>query len=174
MGTSCQKGWVWLRGKKWYGYFRRAELDPATDQQRPAVAQVILRPKTEMSKFQARAKLEEEIAAQGKQPLNGDKSMINGAVTFRWFVLHRYLPLKEADWRHETAKVKKHIIQTDLVSEFGDVRLETFDKFTLQTHLKSWPRRGRGTESCKFGHTSKPSSRKRSTRTFYRKIRRAR
>ncbi|WP_263383045.1 site-specific integrase [Granulicella arctica] len=71
----------------------------------------------------------------GKQPLNGDKSMVNGAVTFGWFVLHRYLPLKEADWRDETAKVKKHLIQADLVDEFGDVRLENFDKFTLQTHL---------------------------------------
>jgi integrase len=88
-----------------------------------------------MSKSQAREKLEGEIAKLGKQPLNGDKSMVNGAVTFGWFVLHRYLPLKEADWRDETAKVKKHLIQADLVDEFGDVRLENFDKFTLQTHL---------------------------------------
>ena len=89
MGSSYQKGWVRLRGKKWYGYFRRTELDPATDQPKPAVAQVILGLKTEMSKSQAREKLESEIARLGKQP-NGDKSMINGAVTFGWFVNHRY------------------------------------------------------------------------------------
>ncbi len=29
MGTSHQKGWVMVRGKKWYGYFRRTVLDPA-------------------------------------------------------------------------------------------------------------------------------------------------
>lgn len=135
MGTSYQKGWVRLRGKKWYGYFRRMEIDPSTSEPKPAAAQVILGFKSEMSKSQAREKLEGEIAKLGKQPLNGDKSMVNGAVTFGWFVLHRYLPLKEADWRDETAKVKKHIIQADLVDEFGDVRLENFDKFTLQTHL---------------------------------------
>ena len=135
MGTSYQKGWVRLRGKKWYGYFRRMEIDPSTSESKPAVAQVILGFKSEMSKSQAREKLEGEIAKLGKQPLNGDKSMVNGAVTFGWFVLHRYLPLKEADWRDETAKVKKHLIQADLVDEFGDVRLENFDKFTLQTHL---------------------------------------
>ena len=135
MGTSYQKGWVRLRGKKWYGYFRRIEIDPSTSEPKPAAAQVILGFKSEMSKSQAREKLEGEIAKLGKQPLNGDKSMVNGAVTFGWFVLHRYLPLKEADWRDETAKVKKHIIQADLVDEFGDVRLENFDKFTLQTHL---------------------------------------
>jgi integrase len=135
MGTSYQKGWVRLRGKKWYGYFRRAELDSATDQPKPAVAQVILGLKSGMSKSQAREKLEGEIARLGKQPLNGDKSMINGAVTFGWFVTHRYLPLKEADWREETAKVKKFLIQADLVDVFGDARLENIDKFTLQTHL---------------------------------------
>ena len=135
MGTSYQKGWVRLRGKKWYGYFRRTEIDPSTNEPKPAVAQVILGFKSEMSKTQAREKLEGEVAKLGKQPLNGDKSMVNGAVTFGWFVLHRYLPLKEADWRDETAKVKKHIIQADLVDEFADVRLENFDKFTLQTHL---------------------------------------
>jgi integrase len=135
MGGSYQKGWVRLRGKKWYGYFRRTELDPATDQPKPAVAQVILGWKSEMSKSQAREKLEGEITRLGKQPLNGDRSMINGAVTLGWFVTHRYLPLKEADWRAETAKVKKHLIQADLVDEVGEVRLENIDKFALQIHL---------------------------------------
>jgi integrase len=135
MGSSYQKGWVRLRGKKWYGYFRRTELDPTTDQPKPAVAQVILGFKSEMSKSQARQKLESEIAKLGKLPLNSDKSMVNGGVTFGWFVRNRYLPLKEADWREDTASVKKHIIQTDLVDDFEDVRLENFDKFILQTHL---------------------------------------
>ena len=134
MGSSYQKGWVRQRGKKWYGYFRRTVLDPETNQPKPVVAQVILGLKTEMSKFQAREKLEHEIARLGGQS-TGDKSMINGAVTFGWFVHHRYLPLKEADWREETAKVKKYLIRADLVDAFGDVRLENIDKFTLQTHL---------------------------------------
>ena len=56
-------------------------------------------------------------------------------MTFGWFVRNRYLPLKEADWREETAKVKKYLIQADLVDEFEAIRLENFDKFTLQTHL---------------------------------------
>ena len=135
MGTSYQKGWVRLRGKKWYGYFRRTEIDPSTNEPQPAVAQVILGFKSEMSKSQARQKLESEIAKLGKQPLNGDKSMINGAVTLRWFVQNRFLPLKETEWREETAKVKKHLIETDILEDLGEVRLENFDKFILQTHL---------------------------------------
>src|ERR1700677_1472776 len=135
MGTSYQKGWVRLRGKKWYGYFRRTEIDPSTSEPKPAVAQVILGFKSEMSKSQAREKLEGEVAKLGKQPLNGDKSMVTQPVTCVLFVLHRYLPLKEADCLAETAKVKKHIIQAGLVDEFGNVRLETPAKFTLHTSL---------------------------------------
>ncbi len=46
-----------------------------------------------------------------------------------------YLPLKEGDWREETAKIKKYLIQADLIDVFGDYRLENFDKVILQTHL---------------------------------------
>ena len=134
MGVSHQKGWVRLRGKKWYGYFRRTELDPANSQSKLNVAQVILGTKPEMSKYEAREKLEREIVRLGGQS-TGDQSVVNGAVTFEWFVNNRYLPLKETDWREETAKVKKHLIQADLVDTFADARLENIDKFSLQTHL---------------------------------------
>jgi len=134
MGISHQRGWVRLRGKKWYGYFRRTELAPESSQSKLNVVQVILGLKPEMSKFEAREKLEREIVRLGGQS-TGDQSVVNGAVTFEWFVNNRYLPLKEADWREETAKVKKHLIQADLVDTFGDARLENIDKFSLQTHL---------------------------------------
>lgn len=134
MGISHQKGWVRLRGKKWYGYFRRTELDPANSQSKLNVAQVILGTKPEMSKYEAREKLEREIVRLGGQS-TGDQSVVNGAVTFEWFVNNRYLPLKEMDWREETAKVKKYLIQADLIDTFGDARLENIDKFSLQTHL---------------------------------------
>jgi integrase len=134
MGISHQRGWVRLRGKKWYGYFRRTELDPESSQSKLNVAQVILGLKSELTKFEAREKLEREIVRLGGQS-TGDQSVVNGAVTFEWFVNNRYLPLKETDWREETAKVKKHLIQADLVDTFADARLENIDKFSLQTHL---------------------------------------
>lgn len=134
MGTSYQKGWVSLRGKKWYGYFRRTILDPETNQPKTISSPVALGFKTEMSKSQAREKLATEITRLSGQ-ITEDGSVKNGTVTFGWFVRNRYLPLKESDWREETAKVKKYLIQTDLVDAFEDVRLENFDKFTLQNHL---------------------------------------
>jgi integrase len=134
MGTSHQKGWVMVRGKKWYGYFRRTVLDPAANEPKPIITPVVLGLKSEMTKFEAREKLEREIAR-----LTGHTTeegvVRNGSITLGWFVHNRYLPLKEADWKEETAKIKKHLIEADLLAEFGEIRLERFDKLVLQAHL---------------------------------------
>ncbi len=134
MGTSYQRGWVSLRGKKWYGYFRRTILDPQTLHPKTISSPVLLGLKGEMTKPQAREKLATEITRLSGQ-VTEDGSVKNGTVTFGWFVRNRYLPLKEADWREETAKIKKYLIQADLVDEFKDIRMENFEKFTLQNHL---------------------------------------
>jgi integrase len=134
MGKSYQKGWVSIRGKKWYGYFRRTALDAETNEPKTVSIPVALGLKSEMTKTQARQKLESEIVRLTGQTIE-DGTVKNGTVTFGWFVRNRYLPLKEADWREETAKIKKYLIQADLVDEFEAIRLENFDKFTLQNHL---------------------------------------
>src|SRR5258708_25923343 len=61
--------------------------------------------------------------------------MNDGSVSFGWFVRNRFLPLKEANWKEETSKVKKLLIQRDLIDPFDKIPLENFDKFTLQVHL---------------------------------------
>ncbi len=134
MGKSHQKGWVSVRGKKWYGYFRRTVIDPSTHQPKTVSTPVALGLKSEMTKYEAREKLELEIRRLTGQ-IAEDGVVKNGSVTFEWFVRNRYLPLKEADWKEETAKTKKYLIQADLVDAFKDVRLENIDKLALQTHL---------------------------------------
>jgi len=61
--------------------------------------------------------------------------MNDSSVTFAWFVNNRFIPLKEAVWKNETAKIKKILIQRDLTDVLGDVPLVNFDKFSLQLHL---------------------------------------
>jgi integrase len=56
-------------------------------------------------------------------------------VTFEWFVRNRYFPLRQGDWRPETAKEKMAQIELDLIARFGDHPLDTFDRFMLQTHV---------------------------------------
>jgi integrase len=134
MGKSHQKGWVVARGKKWYGYFRRDVIDPVTSEPKSTVVPVVLGFKTQLTKFEARESLEREIAKRnGHTP--GGRALSNSSVTFGWFVRNRFLPLKEASWKEETAKVKTLLIQQDLIDEFEDVPMENFDKFTLQIHL---------------------------------------
>jgi integrase len=134
MGTSYQKGWVEVRGKKWYGFYRRTVLDPKTNAPKTGRTTVILGLRSELTKTQAREKLATTIT-QREGHVSEDGSVKNGSATFGWFVRNRYLPLKEADWREETAKVKKLIITADLVIPFEGVPLENFDKYILQSHL---------------------------------------
>ena len=134
MGKSHQRGWVVLRGKKWYGYYRRAVLDPTKNEHRVETVPVILGQKSQLTKFQARERLEHEIAKQnGQNP--GGRVMNDGGVTFGWFVRNRFLVLKVANWKPETAKVKKMLIQKDLIDSFDHIPLENFDRFTLQVYL---------------------------------------
>jgi integrase len=134
MGKSHQKGWVSVRGKKWYGYFRRTVIDPKTNELKAVSTPVALGLKSEMTKYEARERLEVEIKRLTGQ-ISETGVVRNGSVTFGWFVRNHYLPLKEADWKDETAKVKKYLIQADLIDAFDNVRLENLDKLTLQSHL---------------------------------------
>ena len=134
MGKSYQRGWIVLRGRKWYGYFRREVIDPETNEAKATVVPVVLGAKSELSKFEAREALEREIAkVTGTAP--SERSAVTASTTFGWFVRNRFLPLKEADWRKETAKVKRYLIEADLIEKFDEDRLEDIDKFALQTHL---------------------------------------
>ena len=134
MGKSHQRGWVVLRGRKWYGYYRRTVLDPITNEQKVDIIPIVLGPKSELTKFQARERLEQEVTKQTGMN-SGSRVMNDGSVTFGWFVRNRFFPLKEANWKPETAKVKKLIIQKDLVETFDGIPLENFDRFALQLHL---------------------------------------
>ena len=87
-----------------------------------------------MSKSQAREKLDAEIAKQAGRGAAPNK---DSRVTFGWFVRKRWYPLKEADWKSETARDKKCIIQKDLLDPFESIPLEEFDKFQLQVHLNN-------------------------------------
>src|SRR5208337_2901713 len=134
MGKSHQRGWVVARGKKWYGYYRRTVLDPVTNAPVTDVVTIVLGLKARLTKSEAREELQKEVIKQTGQNLGG-RVLNDSSVTFGWFARSRYLPLREANWKPETAKVKKIQIQRDLVEKFESVPLDSFDKFMLQTHI---------------------------------------
>jgi len=136
MGVSHQAGWVVLRGKKWYGYYRRRVLDPETEEERVDTECVRLGPKSQMTKFEARDALRAEITKQTGRVPDG-KIQKDSSVSFGWFVRNRYLPLREGDWRPETAKIKKIQIEQDLLAKFEEIPLNAMDRFMLQTHLNN-------------------------------------
>jgi integrase len=133
---SYQKGWVRPKGKKWYGYYEVKTFNPETSREEwKTAAPITLGLRCQMTKFQARDALMTEIA---KRTGNIPKPQTDmKVITFGWFFRNRWLPLKEADWKEETARDKKSIIQKDLIEQFDSVPLENFDKFSLQVHLNN-------------------------------------
>ena len=135
MGISHQAGWVVLRGKRWYGYFRRRVLNPTTNEEQEDTVCVLLDLKSKMTKAEARDALRMEIAKQTGQNLGGGRVLKDSSTTFEWFVRNRYFPLRKGDWRPETAKEKMAQIEIDLIAKFGEYPLDAFDRFMLQTHV---------------------------------------
>ena len=134
MGKSHQTGSIVLRGNRWYGYYRKEVIDPTTEDTRVVRVVVRLGLKSQMTKPGAREALRGEIAKQTGHIADG-RVLKDGTVTFEWFVRNRYLPLRQGDWRPETAKEKTAQIEIDLIGKFGPQPIESIDKFALQTHL---------------------------------------
>jgi integrase len=136
MGKSHQTGWVSLRGKYWYGYYRETVLDPETNEERVKKIPIRLGLKTQMNKLKARNALREEITKRNGQVPEG-RVLKDSSVTFEWFVRNRYFPLRQGDWRPETAVTKMDQIEMDLIDKFGPYPMDVLDKFVLQTHLNA-------------------------------------
>lgn len=135
MSTTRQRGFVTLRGKQWYGYFRKVVNDPVANEEKTDRVTVILGLKSQMSKGEARDALQREITKQMGKAGSANRIMNDGSVTFGWFVRNRFIPLKESAWKVETAKTKTFLIQRDLIDVLGEIPLVNFDKFSLQLHL---------------------------------------
>jgi len=135
MGNSHQAGWVLLRGKRWYGYFRKRIINPITNEEEAKLVCVPLDLKTNMTKSQARDVLRTEVMKSTGQNLAGSRVLKDSSTTFGWLVRNRYFPLREGDWRPESAKVKKIQIERDLLAKFEEYPLDSMDRFMLQTHV---------------------------------------
>jgi integrase len=134
MGISHQTGSIVQRGKAWYGFYRKEVVDPTTEDVRSVRVCFRLGIKSQMTKLKARDALKAEIAKQTGQLADG-RILKDGTVTFEWFVRNRYFPLRQGDWRPETAKEKTAQIEIDLIVKFGSRTIESIDKFELQTHV---------------------------------------
>src|ERR1700751_6120116 len=98
-GYIAPKGYVTIRGKQWYGYFRKVINDPITSMQKTVRVPVNLGLRSKMSKFEARDALQREITKQLGQPGSPTRVINDGSVSFAWFVKNRFLPLKQAAWK---------------------------------------------------------------------------
>jgi hypothetical protein len=169
MARSHQRGTVRPEGGSWVGFINVKLIDPRAGQEKRKKKRIdVLGSRSRMSKSQAREELDAQIA---KQAGRGGAPNKDSRVTFGWFVHNRWYPLKEADWKPETARDKKCIIQKDLFDKFENIPLEEFDKFQLQVHLNNWRRRAPRTACSRSKPTCKGYLLRPPIRSFWRKTR---
>jgi hypothetical protein len=107
-------------------------IDPTTDNVRVVRVVVRLGLKSQMTKLAAREALRAEITTQTSQIGDGGVLM-DGSATFEWFVRNRYFPLRQGDWRPETAKEKTAQIEIDLIRKFGAEAMESIDILRIES-----------------------------------------
>ena len=59
------------------------------------------------------------------------------AVTFRWFVKERYIPMRQGKWSPAYKQTNTDQIERYLISRFGEVPLNELDSFQIQIWLNS-------------------------------------
>ena len=141
MARSHQRGTVRLEHKSWVGYLNLKVLDPTSGESKWKKQRVgVLGAKSEMTKHQARDRLEYIIAEKtgGTTEPRADESI----VTFGWFTRNRFFPLREGStWKEATAETHKAAIEQDILKLLGGLPLKQVDKVTLQTHLNDLAKR---------------------------------
>ena len=135
-----QRGYVRLVGKgvkKWKGFFH---LYIAGDdgQERIRNTSRILGTKAEFpTKWQAEEKLTTIIEKEsGGIPARPDPE-----TTFTWFWHQRYLPQVEGKWSKAQQQAVAYVMQSHVLPEFGNTKLEDLSKFHLQTFLNKLAKR---------------------------------
>lgn len=116
--------------------FPQTVVDPTTNKQKCITASLILGLKAHIDKAEAREILDYRLFRQ-TGAIYREGIWIDSSVTFGWYVRNRFFPLKEGMWRVETAKVKKLLIERNLIDCFDAVSLKSLDKFRLQIHLNN-------------------------------------
>ena len=97
-------GYVTPRGKNGTDIFRKTVNDPTTAEQKTVRVAVILGPRFQIKRPEAREALERESTKQNGQTCAASRVMNDGFVSFGWFVRNRFLPPKVANWKEETSK----------------------------------------------------------------------
>ena len=139
MGKSHQAGWVVLRGKRWYGYFRRRVIDPKQNEEEVETVCVRLDLKAQMTKFEARDALRAEITKQTGQKLAGSRILKDSSVYLR---MVRSQPLFPAARGRVAAGNGEDQEDPDRTGSVGEVR-ESSARHDGQIHAANAPEQSR-------------------------------
>jgi integrase len=127
-----QNGWLTETGKKrkkWKGHYHAYEVHDGTEKR--VHKAVILGPKSELAKWEAREKLKAHIESQ-KPPT---KVRPHPGLTFAWFWEHRFRPIKEPTWKESARPHLLNAFKLYVLPYVGHMALGEITRFILQEKL---------------------------------------
>lgn len=136
--TTRQEGWVEEVGKKvrsWRGhYFVYSVSADGTKKRQHKV--INLGPKAGLKKWEAEDKLRALI---DQRTSHNRLELLE--VTFEWFWLHRYLPMREPSWSRNTQSAVTSVVSRHILPVLGGSTLTQITRFALQTQLNDVAKR---------------------------------
>lgn len=144
MAMKYQKGTVYLCGekvKKWYGkYLIYGQDQDGKEVRRHRNVAICL--KAGYPKWKAEQLLREMILKECGVLAETPALPIDNALTFRWFVNERYIPMRQGQWSPAYRKTNLYHIEHYLIAQFGDLPLKKLDTFAIQVWLNGLAGKG--------------------------------
>jgi integrase len=144
MAMKYQKGTVYLSGKKvkmWYGKYLIYGQDNEGKEVRKH-RNVAICSKAGNPKWKAEQLLREMILKECGVLAEIPVLPSDDSLTFRWFVMERYIPMRQGKWSPAYRKTNLYHIKHYLFAHFGDVPLKRLDTFAIQVWLNSLADKG--------------------------------
>jgi integrase len=144
MAMKYQKGTVYPCGQKvkmWYGKYLIYGKGPDGKEVRRH-RNVAICPKANTPKWKAQQMLQEIILMEGDGRGPAAALPSDDSVTFRWFVKHRYIPMRQGQWSPAYRKTNNYQLEHYLVSHFGEFPLRRLDTFGIQVWLNGMADKG--------------------------------
>jgi integrase len=139
MAMKYQKGTVYPRGQKvkmWYGKYTvylRNEAGKEVGKRR----NIPLCPKAGTPKWKAEQMLHTLILSETGVPAKVAPGISTESATFRWFVLERYIPMRQGTWSPAYKKTNTYEIKHYLVDHFGQIPIGQIGTFEIQVWLNN-------------------------------------
>jgi len=122
-----QAGYITTKSGSFLGHYSKWVTDWKTGEKTRIQRAYKIGKLSEMTKTEARQKLQERVASELG-------TTADGRATLKWFIEHRWKPMREGTWRESTKQTNEELLKM-IYARFGALPIEDVDGVELQSWL---------------------------------------